>query len=85
MERGTKGHRIDLSQLRPPLHAFADDPNEGGDVGHVAIAPVDETGKIDRPLLESWAACRDTEEEHPLTTIVLEAVVAKNVRGPVSA
>jgi hypothetical protein len=82
LETGIKGHRIDLSRLRPPLQAFADDPNEGGDVGHVAIVPVDETGAVDQQLLESWAAYRDQEGEHPLTTIVLEAVVGKNARGP---
>lgn len=81
LERGIKGHRIDLSQLQSPLQAFADDPTEGGDVGHVAITPVDEAGEIDRPLLESWAAHRDQEGEHPLTTILMEAVIEKNVRG----
>lgn len=85
LEKGAKGHRIDLSRLRPPLRAFDDDPKEGGNEGHVAIAPVDESGAIDQPLLESWAACRDQEGEHPLTTIVLETVVEKNVKGPARA
>lgn len=82
LEAGIKGQRIDLSRLRPPLAAFADDPAEGGDAGHVAIAPVDESGAIDQQMLESWAACRDQEDEHPLTTILLEAVVEKNLKGP---
>lgn len=82
LEAGIKGQRIDLSLLRPPLMAFADDPAEGGEAGHVVIAPVDDSGAIDQPPLEEWAAYRDRDDQHPLTTSLLEAVVQQNLKGP---
>ncbi len=82
LDAGTKGQRIDLSLLRPPLMVFADDPAEGGEAGHVAIAPVDVSGAIDGRLLEEWASYRDREGQHPLTAMLLEAVVEQNIKGP---
>jgi hypothetical protein len=75
-----KAQKIDVSKLKPPLCAIADDPAKGTP-GHVAIVPVDEEGKVDQKLLDAWAAARDAETPHPLTQLLLEAVVKTDVRG----
>jgi len=77
---GDKVQVLDLSLLQGPLRAFADDPSEGGTPGHVTIAPVDANGNIDQALLEEWADARATGATHPLTDLVLAAVVQVNVR-----
>ena len=82
LEAGVKGQQIDLGRLPPELRGFEDDPAEGGTAGHVAIAPVDETGVIDQQRLEEWMRSRDAEGEHELTRLLMEAVVEKNVKGP---
>lgn len=84
LPQGVKGHAIDLALLPPGLRAFADDPAEaGGEAGHVSIVPVNPQGEIDHEALERWAQARESGEDHPLTQLLLEAVVEKNVRGPV--
>lgn len=74
--------RIDVSLLRPPLLALADDPSCAGPTGHVTITPVSESGQVDPVLLEEWAQSRAPGSVHPLTQIVLDAVVAEKVMGP---
>lgn len=81
LETGAKGQQIDLARLPAELGAFADDPGEGGTAGHVAIAPVDAAGNLDAQRLAEWAAARDAETEHPLTTLLMQAIVQKNVVG----
>ena len=83
LEAGVKGQKIDHARLPPGLRAFEDDLGEGGTDGHVAIVPVDEGGAIDRRRLDEWVASREAENEHELTRLLMEAVVEKNVRGPV--
>ena len=81
LRRGEIGQGINLSLLRPPLAAIADDPEMGGTPGHVSIAPVNSAGEVDQQLLEEWAASRDTGAPHALTQLVLDAIVENNVRG----
>jgi hypothetical protein len=78
---GRKYQKIDLSRLKPPLQGFPDDPAQGGTPGHVSIAPADAAGKVDQEQLEEWAATRGTQRTHPLTQIVLDAVVEADVRS----
>lgn len=78
---GRKVQGVDLRLLRPPLRAFPDRPEQGGAPGHIAIAPVDESGRVDMDGLEHWASFRKTGQVHPLTQILLDAVVLPNVRG----
>jgi hypothetical protein len=62
---------IDLARLKEPLRAFADADN------HVAIVPVNDQGEIDREKLEEWASYREKKECHPLTQIMLDAIVGQ--------
>jgi hypothetical protein len=78
---GRKAQGIDLSLLRPPLRAFLDRPEQGGTPGHVAIAPVDDVGEVDIDELGHWASFRKSGHVHPLTQILLDAVVRPNVRS----
>jgi hypothetical protein len=75
-----KAQKIDVSKLKPPLCAIADDPAKGTP-GHVAIVPVTGEGKVDQKLLEEWAAAREAEAQHPLTQLLLDAVVEPDIRG----
>lgn len=81
LQPGQTGQKIDLARLPLPLRAWADDPSLGGTVGHVSIAPVDDTGAFDQQQLDAWAASRSTGHRHALTQAVLATVVAYNVRG----
>ena len=81
LKAGQKGQKIDLALLRPPLRGVADDPAIGGSPGHVCIVPVNDAGEVDQLLLEEWAACRDSGNQHPLTQLVLDAIVEENVKG----
>ena len=65
--------------IRPALQAFLDQPDQGGTPGHVAIAPVDVSGDVDVVALEQWASFRKTGRVHPLTQVLLDAVVEPNV------
>jgi hypothetical protein len=76
---GRKAQAIETSLLRLPLVSIPDDPALGGEVGHVAIAPISETGAIDEQLLQEWAASRSEDVVHSLTQSVLDAVVDPNV------
>jgi hypothetical protein len=78
---GCKAQGIDLDRLVPPLHAFFDEPDEGGTKGHVAIAPADTTGEVDAKALEDWASIRRTEQVHHFTQVLLDAVVRPNFRS----
>jgi hypothetical protein len=80
LHSGEKVQVIDLSLLQGPLQALADDPGEGGTPGHVAIVPVDADGNVDQALLEEWADARNADLPHPLTDLVLAAVVREEVR-----
>lgn len=74
-----KSQGVDLAMIRPALKAFPDQQDEGGTPGHVAIAPVDRSGEVDVVALEQWASFRKTGRVHPLTQILLDAVVEPNV------
>lgn len=50
-------------------------------MGHVTIAPVDETGAVELQLLKAWAATREAGIEHRLTQLLMQAVIGKNVLG----
>ena len=76
-----KAQKLDLARLKPPLQGFPDDPALGGTPGHVSIAPADAAGKVDQTLLDKWAAARGMEQTHPLTQIVLDAVIETDVRS----
>ena len=69
--KGKLNQVIDLALLKEPLRAFADAEN------HVAIVPVNDQGEIDRAKLEEWASYRDRKECHPLTQIMLDAIVGE--------
>ena len=71
---GVKAHKLDLNLLKPPLQAFPDDPVQGGNPGHVAIAPVTPEGNIDQSLLEDWASYRESDSVHLLTQTILECI-----------
>jgi hypothetical protein len=62
---------IDLARLQEPLRAFADAPN------HVVIVPVNDQGDVDREKLVEWASYREKKECHPLTQILLDAIVGE--------
>src|SRR6184192_4083058 len=72
---GEKAQKIDLSLLKPPLAAVADDASHGGEPGHITITVLDAAGNVDQQRLEEWAASRDREQVHPLTQLLAEAVV----------
>ena len=76
------GIGIDLSLLKHPLRAFADDPGSRGRPGHLAIVPVDESGVVDLRLLQEWIDSRDAGFGHPLTQNLLDAAIAGKVKGP---
>src|SRR5690242_16848379 len=62
---GAKAQAIDLDLLGSPLRGFPDDPeSEGGEEGHVAIAPATPAGEVDRELLNQWASTRGTDRPH---------------------
>jgi hypothetical protein len=70
-----------LDLLVRPLKAFFDKPEQGGSEGHVAIAPADHAGEVDAKALEDWASFRKTGQVHPLTQVLLDAVVWPNFRS----
>jgi hypothetical protein len=73
---------IDLALLKPPLQGIPDDPGAGGTPGHVSIVPVDDSGTVDQQLLDEWASWRAQHNTvHPLTQIVLDAIVQQDVKG----
>lgn len=80
---GTKGQRIDVTLLQPPLQYFPDEPGPTCKPGHGVITPVTETGEVDQAVLEEWASCRETQEDQPhrLTQLVLDAIVERDVKG----
>jgi hypothetical protein len=78
---GRKAQGIDTDKLKPPLKAIPDDPQQGGDPGHLAIAPVDDQGAVDIQQLDAWARSRGTGQTHDLTQMLLDAVVEPNVKG----
>jgi len=72
-----------VSLLRPPLAYFPDDVANGGRLGHGVIAPADPSGDVDQAILDEWASHRDSQhdEPHPLTQIVIDAIVERDVRS----
>jgi hypothetical protein len=80
LDVGDKAQKIALSRLKAPLAAVPDDAAQGGEPGHVTITVLDASGKVDQQLLEEWAASRDQGAEHPLTQLLLEAVVEEVAR-----
>ncbi|MBI4580988.1 MAG: hypothetical protein HY718_14875, partial [Planctomycetes bacterium] len=68
-------YAINVGRLKEPLKAIPDDVEQGGSRGHVAIAPMDGKGDVDRKLLEEWAAHREQGVQHYLTGILLDAIV----------
>jgi hypothetical protein len=80
--RKDKAQVIDLALLQPPLQAIPDDPGADGTPGHVSIVPVDDTGAVDQQLLDAWASWRIQSSIHPLTQIVMDAVVQQDLKGP---
>jgi hypothetical protein len=75
-----KAQAIDTALLVLPLAAIPDKPQEGGTEGHVAIVPVDPAGKVDWLRQEEWAGFRGTNQTHPFTQFVLDAVIKVDVR-----
>lgn len=75
-----KAQLIDVEQLRPPLRAFRDDPTRRGTPGHVSIAPATAQGEVDLAALERWARCREDEQPHPFTQIVMDAIIDPRTR-----
>ena len=78
---GRKAQGIDADKIKPPLRAFADDPKQGGEPGHFAIAPMDENGAVDVTKLENWAMSRGTGQIHEFTQALLDEVIEPNVKG----
>lgn len=78
---GGKAQQLDLNLLKPPLQAFLDDPTQGGNPDHVAIAPATPEGDIDQLRLKEWAACRRTETIHSFTQIVLDCIITTDMRS----
>jgi hypothetical protein len=74
-----KAQGVDLDLLRAPLKACPDQPDQGGTPGHIAIAPANEAGEVDRKALDEWASFRKTGRIHPLTQMLLDAVIQPNV------
>jgi hypothetical protein len=74
---GGKRQKIDLAKLDPALLGCFEDEH-----GHVSIVPVDADGKLDMMKLAEWAATLGSDAAHPLTELVMEAIVEKNVRRP---
>jgi len=72
---GKKGQKIDLALLDTAMLGCFKDEN-----GHVAIVPVDADGNLDMMKLAEWAAAWGVDPPHPLTTMVLDAIVERNVR-----
>ena len=72
---GGKGQKIDLALLDPALLGCFQDQN-----GHVSIVPIDADGNMDMMKLADWAATWSSNEVHPLTTMVMDAIVEKNVK-----
>lgn len=72
-----KSQRIDLTQLQLPLAAFPDSLGQGGSSGHFSIAPIDPSGAVDNNLLEQWALSRGSGRTHPLTQVLLDAIVGE--------
>jgi hypothetical protein len=79
---GGKAQVFDLELLEHPLHSFEDDVSEGGEAGHIGIAPVAPDGRVDLPLLFAWAATRGTGRAHPLTVQLRNALVRIDLRRP---
>jgi len=79
---GGKAQVLDLDLLQWPLLGIEDDPLQGGDEGHVSIAPVTKEGEVDQELLDEWANTRGTNKVHALTELVRNALVKTNVRRP---
>ncbi|MGB6044238.1 MAG: hypothetical protein WBF93_13855 [Pirellulales bacterium] len=77
---GRKAQAVDLSLLLRPLRAFPDDPEQGGTPGHVAIAPANPSDEVVMDALNAWALFRGSEQTHPYTQILLDAVVKPNMR-----
>jgi len=80
---GRKAQGVDTEKLKQQLIAIADDVSHGGLTGHFSIAPVGDDGRVDMLQLEDWANARGSGASHPLTQILLDAVVLPNVKGDV--
>jgi len=70
-----------VERLDPPLAAIPDDPNQGGTPGHVAIAPIDQSGQMKQELLNQWTVHRDDIKPFWLTQIVLDAIIGEERGG----
>jgi hypothetical protein len=83
MPAAGKAQGIAVDLLKPPLMYFPDDFAKGGTQGHGVIAPTDGSGNVDQTALEEWASCRETQQDaaHPLTQIVIDAIVERDVRS----
>jgi hypothetical protein len=78
---GKKAQGIETTKLLVPLAAIADDITQGGNAGHFLIVPTNERREVDVAQLQDWAMSRGTGQIHPLTQILLNAVVHPNVKG----
>src|SRR4051812_17890125 len=74
---GKKGQKIDLSKLDTAVFGCFQD-----DDGHVSIVPVDAEGNLDMMKLAEWAATRGAQAPHPLTVMLVKAIVERNIRRP---
>ena len=70
-----KAQKIDLGKLDYLLLGCFEDGN-----GHVSIVPVDAAGNLDMMKLEEWAASLATGEAHPLSQMVIAAIVDTNIK-----
>lgn len=77
IEPGGKGQKIDLALLDSSVIGCYQDED-----GHVAIVPVEAAGMLDMMKLAEWASARNTSAPHPLTTMIVNAIVDDNVRRP---
>jgi hypothetical protein len=74
---GGKGQKIDVAKLDPTLLGCFQDEH-----GHVSIVPVDANGNLDMMKLTEWAATRGSVNPHSFTTMVVKAIVERNIRRP---
>lgn len=78
---GAKAQGIDVGRLGGLLWAFPDDPEkEGGVMGHLSIAPIQQDRTIDLELLGEWAAARKSGRVHRLTSVLRNAIVRPDMR-----
>jgi hypothetical protein len=80
-----KAQKLDLAKLKLPLAYFPDNPAvENARKGHGVITPVNAEGQVDFNALQEWALARGSQSDtpHPLTQLVIDAIIEIDVRRP---